>query len=293
MKRTIKLVPLLCWMLVIFPVQQLSAQVSPNNSLLYEISGNGLEETSYLFGTVHLLCPDQLEVTQNVTNAIQQSQVLTLEVNMSIPGFLSRAQNLMYMEEGLTLDSLFNEEEYETLNNYFKDSLQMPLFMFKRVKPFFVMSFTLISFMDCKPASYEEALLKIAKQNDLEVIGIETVEEQMSIIDMIELEMQADMLLESISNYDSTKMMYNELMRLYLSGEIDSIFMLTQEYMSDEYAEIEMGLLTERNHKWIPVITDLIDKQPAFIAIGAAHLGGKNGLIYLLRKEGFEIKPLL
>ncbi|MCF8234723.1 MAG: TraB/GumN family protein [Bacteroidales bacterium] len=292
MKRTIKLVLLLCCMLAIFPMQQLSAQNSPNNSLLYGISGNGLKEPSYLFGTVHLLCPDQLEISENVTNAIQQSEVLVLEVNMSIPDFLSRAQKLMYMKEGLTLDSLFNEEEYETLNHYFKDSIQMPLFMFRRVKPFFVMSFTLIGFMDCKPASYEEALLKIAKQNDLEVIGIETVEEQMGIIDEIELEMQADMLLESISKYDSTRMMYNEMMRLYLSGDIDGIFMLTQEYMSDEYAEIEMGLLTERNHKWIPIIMDLINKQPAFIAVGAAHLGGKNGLIHLLRKKGFKIKPL-
>lgn len=291
MKIIIRLL-LLGWAAVICMPQYAGSQDAPNNSLLYEVSGNGPEKPSYLFGTVHLLCPDQLQIPEEAVRAIQQCEILALEVNISIPDIMTRAQEMMYMEEGVTIDSLFSEEEYETLKNYFKDSLQMPLFMFKRVKPFFLMSFTIVGFMECTPASYEEALLKIAKKNDLEIVGIETIEEQMGIIDEIELETQAKMLLESISKYDSSRMMYDELMRFYLSGNIDSIFMLTQEYMSDEYAEIEMGLLTERNHKWIPIIMDLIDNQPVFIAVGAAHLGGKNGLIHLLRKEGFEIKPL-
>ena len=63
-------------------------------------------------------------------------------------------------------------------------------------------------------------------------------------------------------------------------------------FFEKQIANFEDVFLNNRNQSWIPVIEDLIKKQPTFIAVGAAHLGGNKGVISLLKSKGYIVEPV-
>lgn len=80
----------------------------------------------------------------------------------------------------------------------------------------------------------------------------------------------------------------------YYEQDLDQIEHISIKLYSDSlnYGDIQKELLFERNFKWMDHIPSLIREQPSFIAVGVRHLPGENGLIDLLRKEGFTVEPL-
>lgn len=267
-------------------------KTNQDQSLLWQISGNGLEKPSWLFGTIHLLCPDDFELKQKVTDALGKSEQLVLELDFDEPGLIASLQKYMYLPDSIKASDYLNDEEYTIVENYFSDSLGMSFMMMKRIKPFFLISFTLFDFLDCAPVSMEEKLTQEARSEGYEVYGLETIEEQVGFIDDISIEMQAKMLLESITEYNEMKTMFDEMILSYTSENINKLNELMQEYMSEEYAEVELGLLIKRNHKWIGSVKKFMHDRPSFIAVGAGHLIGEEGLISLLRKQGYTVEAV-
>ena len=98
------------------------------------------------------------------------------------------------------------------------------------------------------------------------------------------------MLIKMLLNIDSSKKDFNEMLQLYKNKDIDQIKDLTTK--EEDFAEYTGILLDDRNHNWIPVIGEQAKKQPTFFAFGAGHLGGEKGVINLLRKAGFTVKPV-
>jgi uncharacterized protein YbaP (TraB family) len=78
---------------------------------------------------------------------------------------------------------------------------------------------------------------------------------------------------------------------VYKSKDIDKMQQMSVE--DKTFAEYESILLNDRNNNWVPVIIDHAKQKSTFFAVGAAHLGGQNGVINLLRKQGFTVKPIL
>ncbi len=279
--------------LVTFGFQNCSGdKTQKDESLLWKISGNGLEQPSYLYGTIHLLCPDDFEMKEKVKDAIGNSEQLILELDFDEPGMIASLQQHMYLPDSIKPTDYLNEEEYSIVETYFNDSLQMPFTMMKRIKPFFLISFTIVDFLNCTPVSPEQKLSSAAQEEEIEVLGLETIEEQAGFIDDIPLDTQAKMLLESITDYENMKKMFDEMVNAYLNENISKIDELMQEYMSEEYADIELGLLIERNQDWIEPIREFIQEKPSFIAVGAAHLIGEEGLIALLREQGYTVEAV-
>lgn len=280
-------------MLLVFCVLSTAsrAQVPAENSLLWEISGRGLAKPSYLFGTIHLICPTDFSLSDSLKSTISRTQQVALEMDMDDPGMMAGMMKTMNMAAGNELKKLVTEQEYQRLDRFFKDSVHVGLAMFERAKPFVLMGPLFNTVLDCQPQSYEMALVELAGKQKSEVIGIETLEEQMAIFDTIPYKDQAKMLLNLIDSLPSARKEFRSLIALYKAQNINELYGMTlkSEFGMEGNEEV---MLFARNQKWIPRIRRIASAKPTFFAVGAAHLGGEKGVIALLRKEGFTVSAV-
>ena len=264
-----------------------------DNSLLWEISGNGLQQSSYLFGTFHLMCKNDIFFSPQLKTALHLSDKVYMEMDMDDPATIFGGILLMNMKDDKTLQQLYTPVEYKKIETYFKDSLHTPMSFIEKMKPFFLEAMLYPKMMPCKSISgVEEELIKLAKLEKKEIKGLETIEFQASVFDSIPYEEQAKELLKSIDSMASGKKLFDTMLNVYKSqqlNEIENLF-TKSELGLEEHQDI---LLDNRNKNWVGQLKNIMKTNAVFIAVGAGHLVGKMGLIELLRKEGYTLKPLL
>ena len=145
--------------------------------------------------------------------------------------------------------------------------------------------------MNCVPTSYELELTNYAISNGKTILGIETLEEQLSYFDSISLKKQAEYLVMSISNIEERNEEIILLNNAYADADIQALYEIAYKGLK-KLENGEYYLMELRNHKWIPRIESLINDKSTFIAVGAGHLGGMTGLINLLRNKGYKLTPV-
>lgn len=267
------------------------AQVPIENSLLWEISGPGLSKPSYLFGTIHLICPADFALSDSLKSTLSRTSQVALEIDMDDPGMMAGMMKTMNMTAGNELKKLVTGQEYDRLSRFYKDSVGMGLAMFEKAKPFVLMGPLFNTVLDCQPQSYEMALVELAGKQKSEVVGIETLEEQMAVFDSIPYKDQAKMLLNLIDSLPQAKKEFRSLVNLYKAQNINELYRMTLkgEFGMEGNEEV---MLFARNQKWIPRMRKIAGEKPTFFAVGAAHLGGEHGVIALLRKEGYKVRAI-
>lgn len=271
------------------------------NALLWEISGKGLKKPSYLFGTIHIIGEKDFFWPAKTEASLQKCRRLVMELDMSKQ--LEMAFQMMAlapMKDGKTLRSLLSEEEYTMVRNYFEKEVPevgMAGFkLFETYKPFFLSSMLASKMIVGNTKTYELELLALAQGGELETGGLETVADQMSVFDAIPYEEQAKSLVEMVAALagpdaeQSPSDDFEEMVRLYRTQNIDSLYF--SSIGQSDLKGYEDKLLLDRNRRWIPQIIKLSKEKPTFYAVGAGHLGGPEGVVRLLRKEGFTVRPV-
>jgi len=272
----------------------IQAQTTDNaqNSLLWRISGNGLEKPSYIFGTIHLIPKDDYFFTEIMKEKFDSCENLVLEINinLSLAEQINAAKQMMF-PNGKMLKDYMTENEFTELKTYLLDSLGIKESTFKqmqRIKPL-LSSGLILNDLIGKSKTYEQEFNKLAKKNKMEVSGLETLQFQMDLINNISIEEQIKMLLEddmSVNPLDE----YYKMLSFYKTQNLDSLKVLIDS--DDSMAELGDKFLKDRNADWISKIEKLINKNSVFIAVGAGHLAGNDGVLYLLRQKGYKIKPV-
>ena len=261
------------------------------NTLLWKIEGNGITTPSYLFGTIHLIGQGDYFMNEATKTAVQNSQQVVLELDMDDPNLQMEIIQHAMMKDNMTIDQLLSKEDYEKLNTKMKESLGMGVDMFKAMSPMLVSSMLATKFIDGQPASYEQELIKIAKAQNKEVIGIESIAEQMGAINSISYKEQAEMLLEVVSDMEQAKSDFGSLVNIYKKQDIDGLHdMIIEQSGGEDFAE---KLIYGRNRNWIDRIGKIAKEKSSFIAVGSGHLGGKQGVISLLRAAGYTVSPVM
>ena len=263
-----------------------------DNTLLWQVSGKGLKKASYLFGTFHLLCKADIHFSGPLKNAVSSTDEVYMEMDMDDPATLLGGLFVMNMQGGKQLHSFYTNAEYKRIESFFTDSLHASLSLFQNTKPFFLVAMLYPKMMPCKAISgIEEELMRLAKQDKKEIKGLETMEFQASVFDSIPYEEQARELLKSIDSLPEYKKSFDTMLMVYKSqqlGEIEKLFNKTEFGMEGH----EDLLLNGRNKTWVGQLKNIMKKESVFVAVGAGHLVGSQGLIALLRKEGYTVIPL-
>ena len=195
-----------------------------NNTLLWQVSGNGLKHPSFLFGTFHLMCKEDIHFSSQLQEAVKASDEIYMELDMDDPSTLLSGMLYMNMKDGKKLSDLYTPEEYKKLQTYFTDSLNTPIMLLQRAKPYFLVALLYPKMMNCpSPAGVEEELLQIAKEDKKEIKGLETMQFQASVFDSIPYEWQAKELLKNIDSISVYKKEFDEMIKLYKSQQLDSM----------------------------------------------------------------------
>ena len=263
------------------------------NTLLWEISGRGLTQPSYVYGTMHVVCADDAKMSIGLKNAIAKAKQVFLEIDMDNMDEMMSVMKFARMNNGLKISDLVTPVEYMRLEEYFsKNKSILPFAMMNRFKPYFVTAIISEGMMDCnEKSSVEQIIMTEARNNEKDVFGLETVEFQASIFDSIPYEKQAADLVKYIDSIDKFRENTLEMVELYRKQEINSMDTLMEK--SDpgmmEYMDL---LLYDRNKRWASQMPEQMFLMPTLFAVGAGHLGGERGVLNLLRQQGFTVKPL-
>lgn len=260
-------------------------------SLLWKISGNGITEASYLYGTIHITCDATL--SQKVKDAMGKTQQLYLELDMDDETMQMQMMNHIMMKDGVTMESLTTPEDFKIVDAFLTKNIGFSAKMVSTLKPFMISAMLYPKMINCPMQSVESELMKIAKEQNEEVFGLETVAEQLEVFDAIPYQEQMNELVKTAkSDLKKDKEELDTMLAVYKSEDLDAMMKLTKEsenVMTSKYDDI---LLNNRNKNWISKITSITKAKPTFIGVGAAHLGGENGVINLLRKQGYTVEAV-
>ena len=260
-------------------------------SLLWKISGNGLKKPSYLFGTIHLTCDTSLDA--NTLNALETTEQLYLELDMDDKSIQMKLMKLMMMKDGAKLSTLLSPEDFKILDEFMKKNLNMSAKMFDSFKPFMISSMLFPKMLDCKSKSVESELMKITKEQNEEIFGLEKAEDQMKVFDEISYQDQADELLKTVKdNLEKDKKEFQEMITIYQNKDIEGMLKMMSDSDNKITSENQEILLNDRNKNWIPIMIKTMKDKPTFFGVGAGHLAGEEGVIKLLRKKGYKVEAV-
>ena len=267
-----------------------------SRGLLWRISGEQMEGPSYLFGTIHMIPAESYFLPEGTPEAIDSSVWVFFEVDitaMDDPAEQMAVLAKSFMKDDISLSDLLSKSDYALVKSHF-DALGIPLFLLERVKPMFLTVFsdnTLFNgpIDEGKLKFYELEFAEMARQKGKEIRGLEGIDYQLSLMDSIPYEDQARMLVESIREEASGNSQMDTLVSLYTDQNIGALY---ASFANDSLSVYDSLLLINRNHNWIPVMQEAMMERSCFFAVGAAHLPGSDGVIRLLRKQGYQVVPV-
>jgi uncharacterized protein YbaP (TraB family) len=278
--------------------QKRVAQKEPavdENTLLWRISGNGLSKPSYLFGTMHLLCAQQIDLSDSLRAAIANTNFVYLELDMENLQELTGVMGRMKMNGDTTLADLLPRPQYDSVRAFFSDKDNMiPFAMLEKFKPMLAASALMEADMTCpNPVGMEQLIMAEARKQERSIKGLETMAFQMSIFDSIPYALQARQLVDYVRNYgngDSRKE-FEEMMQAYLFQRLDKLEGITRRDGGGMEAYNDL-LLYRRNANWVQQLQKVMPDNATLVAVGAGHLPGKRGLISMLRAAGYKVEPV-
>ncbi|WP_175402709.1 TraB/GumN family protein [Mangrovivirga cuniculi] len=266
--------------------------------MLWKIEHPETDKVSYLYGTLHLLDKSYIDSLPAVTEALTRAELIVGETVTDSTDLLRKVIKYTLMEDTL-LSDIMDSVKFKKLNNLLKENLGVSVLYLNQFKPAMAWSmFTQAIYVQEFPVLAEtnevlidQYFLDYANNNNIELVGLETTSFQMNLLfNRISVLRQLEILEDAVDNIDENKVLLNLMIRNYFANKLESI---EADLMSNGLSEDEKNmLLRDRNREWLSKIPDLINNKNSFIAVGAGHLVGKEGLISGLRKLGFKVTPV-
>jgi uncharacterized protein YbaP (TraB family) len=279
----------------------------PNaRNLFWRIERDRLKP-SYLFGTMHVSDPDVLKLRPSVKRAYRGASVVVLETDEVLEIgktrilALSRPDTMM-MPAGKRIEDFLTKEQKDLVNSALT-ARGAPLSAVNYLRPWLVAS---IASSACQTARAKAGVPVLDQRLALDAIkakipvkGLEKAQEQYNAINRMSLEAQVKGLLFAITSAGQAADVDATTADLYKSGDLRLLAPLLRHISRqdkampvDTYAEFEGAVITMRNHVMAERAEPFLRQGNAFIAVGALHLQGEEGLVALLRKQGYRVTPL-
>ena len=281
-------------------------KIKNGNARFWKVEKEGTKP-SYLFGTMHVTDPEIVNLAPKVKTALENADRVVLELSeaaddngKAMAAKLAASPDFLTAKKGESFKDGLSRQEFHKLKTTFENH-NLPFDLISNNKPWFV--WMTLSFPACEARreAYGYRALDVeigqnAKKFGKPVIGLETVDEQLSAIEKLPLSFQA----RSIEDYlDNPKfyadMFYTET-QLYKQSRIGEILVLDTLFkttISKKDQEIFKDILmTKRNLRMSERALPLIEQGNSFIAVGAAHMVDDSGLVEQLRKHGYHVSPI-
>lgn len=261
-------------------------------ALFWSISKNG-EAAGYLLGTIHSEDPRVLDFHESFSEHLVSNAFFAMEIVPDLPT-LSRLTQYMQYPDDRTLESQVGPDRYALLRKLL-EKYKIPQDWVPKMKVWAVMM--TLSVPPPKTGLFMDFSLSLrAAGAGLKVVGLETLEEQLSFLEAMSLEQQLELLDQAMEEQEKSGEIHARMVDSYLAGDMAALQATAEEQLDqlDEATRrqfVERGV-NQRNQRMIASLLPLLQQGKVFTAVGALHLPGEQGLIRLLQDQGYELSPL-
>ena len=283
------------------------AEATPNGEGIFWRIEKAGTQPSYLLGTMHVTDPRVLAMPKGASAAYEAAGTVVVESDeiadekKASAALLARPDLTMFTD-GRTIPGLLGEKDSAILAAGLK-ARGLSLAAVSRMKPWMIASFVALPACEMArkqagAAFLDQQLAKDAIADGKALKGLETLLEQISALDSLPLEPQLAGLVEVVQLGDGIEDVIETMSQLYLAGQTGMIMPMMRAAVpegqdgEDGYADFEQRIIIDRNHRMAERAAPILAAGNAFVAVGALHLPGKEGLVELLRHEGFTVTPM-
>jgi uncharacterized protein YbaP (TraB family) len=269
-----------------------SLQAQEPSALFWSISKNG-QAAGFLLGTIHSEDPRVLDFHESFSDDLVSNTFFAMEIVPDLPTLSLLTQYMQY-QDGRTLESQVGPERYAVLMPLLA-KYKIPADWVLRMKVWAVMM--TLSVPPPQTGLFMDFSLSLrAAGAGLKVVGLETLEEQLSFLETMSLEQQLALLDQAMVEQEKSGEIHAQMVDSYLAGDTIALQATAEEQLNqlDDSTRrhfIELGV-NQRNQRMISTLLPLLQQGKVFTAVGALHLPGEKGLIRLLQNQGYELYPL-
>lgn len=268
-----------------------------NAQLLWEISGNHLKQKSYLFGSHHLVPISFLDSIKGIYPAFNSCENVVGEIILDDPAVIKKLQQAAVITTGKTTKDWLTDEQYAVADSILKSTTGMGLQELRFFKPAMIENIYVLALYDRyfqrdEDFQIDSYFQKIGKKEGKRLFSLETVEEQIQLLlESKSLEEQAQSLYETLTSSAELLTQIEALNDKYLAQDLEGLLELNNNDTTQTEEE-RFALIDKRNIRWAEILPKQLALGNNFIIVGAMHLPGENGLIHLLQKQGYKVKPV-
>lgn len=281
---------------------------TPNGeSVLWRVEKDGLSP-SWLFGTIHMTDPRVTALTPEAQKSFDASDRLVIETTdvmdeARIMGELAKRPDFMMFTDGETLADQLSEADRAVLAQGLKDR-GIPLASVDKMKPWMLLA--AIALPACETARKSSGLkildVKLAKDAEAsgkQVVGLESGIEQLEALASLPMEFHVKGLIDTLKLGPGADDMVETMISIYRDGRTNLFWPLFEEMLGDGeslgegYADFEQTIIIKRNHTMADRAEPVLTQGGVFMAVGALHLPGEEGVVALLRNKGYTLTPVL
>ncbi|NID11450.1 TraB/GumN family protein [Fibrivirga algicola] len=283
-----------CLFLAILLLTGLAVQAQ---SLLWQVSGNGLTKPSYLFGTYHILRDSYLKQDTLTRRHFEQAEGIVVEMVFDEAEAANMRRYALMPDNNLI--RLIEANDYKLVADEFNTVTGQELSFYNQFKPIIVATALSVAYARQRSDTLTKFsgqpidlyFVKQAQAARKPLKGLETLAEQLTLLyDRQPVEQQAEQLVRLVKQKNVPKTPGNNLTDLYLRADLDGMWALFQRE-SDSPADL-YALIDSRNLRWMTQLVPMMAERSTFIAVGVGHLPGPNGLLQLLRKAGYVVEAV-
>ena len=254
---------------------------------------NGEGHAGYLLGTIHSEDARVLEFTPQFLHELTTCPVFAMELVPDL-GTMQQLIDLMQLPADQRLNNILGETRYQAVVSALA-RYNMPEEQIVQLKPWAVMMS--LSVPPPKTGQFLDFVLSLrASAQGNQVVGLETLDEQLSFLEQLALEGQIELLDQALAEADGVQAVHDEMVTLYLTSNLEQLLVQAEVQMEPLDKQLQDHFMAEgivaRNHRMVEKALPLLKAGCTFIAVGALHLPGKDGLLKLLENKGYTLQPL-
>lgn len=270
----------------------LAAEATLARGLLFEVRSEA-NESNYLFATIHSDDDRIMDLPGQVTTAFDSSRSFVMEVIPDADAILHSMLNMVFTD-GRSLERVVGRDRFREVVAAI-ERRGMSEEAVKDFKPWAIV--TILSLPPAKTGDFLDLhLYKSALAAGKPVIGLETIDEQLAVLDGLSESDQLELLNETLKVLEHLPAVHERLLETYLRRDLKELARLADEYLHAGNSEVgerfKKAALDVRNERMTERMIPLLRKGGHFVAVGALHLPGEDGILARLKASGFEVRPV-
>jgi uncharacterized protein YbaP (TraB family) len=277
---------LLCWA---------KASAAPPKPLLWQISDE--DNSVYLLGSFHMLKAEDYPLAAAVNQAFDDAEKVYFEVSpaeLNDPDQIKAIMQMGFFTSGATLQQSLSAETWSRLQKYCEEN-RLPLDTFQTMKPW--LAAVTIASLEIAKSGYlpdlglDKHYMAMADIARKETVGLETLSQQLGVFDRMNPKEQELFLNQTLTDMQDPRHLH-ELHERWRNGDAEGLLQLLRQDTVNEIPEFYQRLNSARNRAWLPQISAFLrenKKGNALVVVGSLHLLGDDGLVELLKQQGFSV----